>query len=55
MDKVYCVTSDRRAFHAYLALIIPMPLDQYRNIATLYILNQKCMMLIIEKSKRRDV
>ena len=24
--------------------------DQYQNIATLYILNQECMMLIIEKS-----
>ena len=25
------------------------------NIAILYILNQKCMILIIEKNKRRDV
>ena len=34
-------------------------MDQYQNniIATLYILNlnQECMMLIIEKSKHRDV
>ena len=32
------------------------PMDQYQNnIVTLYILNQKCMILIIEKSKCRDV
>ena len=31
------------------------PMDQYQNIAILYILNQKCMILIIEKSKHRDV
>ena len=31
-------------------------MDHYQDIATLYILNQKCMILIIiEKSKRRDV
>ena len=30
-------------------------MDQYQNIATLYILNQECIMLIIEKSKCRDV
>ena len=30
-------------------------MDQYQNIATLYILNQECMMLFIEKSKHRDV
>ena len=30
-------------------------MDQYQNVATLYVLNQKCMILIIEKSKRRDV
>ena len=32
------------------------PMDQYQNnIVTLYILNQKCMIVIIEKSKCRDV
>ena len=34
-----------------------IPMDQYQNniIAILYILNQKCMILIIEKSKHRDI
>ena len=30
-------------------------MDLYQIMATLYILNQECMMLIIEKTKRRDV
>ena len=33
-----------------------IPMDRYHNIlATLYILNQKRMIIIIEKNKRRDV
>ena len=43
--------------HAGMENQYRIPMDQYQNniIVTLYIQNQKCMILIIEKSKRRDV
>ena len=37
--------------HAGMENQYRIPMDQYQNIAILYILNQKCMILIIEKSK----